>query len=346
MKTTIYETNQQQGIRLNANESPYPIDSAILEEIKQNLDQIAFERYPNDRASALCKAYGTYINVPAENIIAGNGSDELIGLLIGLNISKGGKVYTLDPDFSMYDYYTEMQDGTMVKYAYDMEQAFDVEDFIEYGREQKIDMILLSNPNNPTGRCIPRDDLLKILAAFPRNLVVIDEAYGEFHEDSMIPYLDRCSNLIVLRTMSKAFGAAALRCGFLMSCKSTTAQILPYKVPYNVNALTQCAATCLLEHADTIKGRIQEIIANRDQFYAQVAALQLEDFTLYPSKANFLYGTTTKKAAFLSALQTAGIVIRDYQESDAFRITIGTKEENAALFAVITSLFQKQEVPQ
>lgn len=343
MKKTMYETNQQSGILLNANESPYPIASAILAEIKQDLDQIAFERYPSDRAFALCKAYGDYIHVPAENIIAGNGSDELIGLLIGLNISKGGKVYTLDPDFSMYDYYTEMQDGEMVKYAYDMKQSFDVEGFIEYGREQKIDMIILSNPNNPTGRSIPRNDLLKILAAFPRNLVIIDEAYGEFQEESMIPYLDRCHNLVVLRTMSKAFGAAALRCGFLLSCKSTIAQILPYKVPYNVNSLTQCAALRLLEHADEIKERIQEIKTNRDRFYEQVSALQLKDFTLYPSKANFIYGTTSKKSAFLIALQEAGIVIRNYQASDAFRITIGKEEENAKVLAVITSVFQKQE---
>lgn len=343
MEKVLYEANQNNGILLNANESPYNITEEILQEIKDALPSIAFQRYPNDDATQLRKAYAAYLGVDPDQVLAGNGSDEMIGLLIGLAISKGDKVYTLDPDFSMYDYYAGMHDGEMVTYHYELNDPFNVEDFIEYGRAHGVKLILFSNPNNPTGRIIAQKDLLKIVEAFPRNLVIIDEAYGEFAEASMLEFLESYQNLVVLRTMSKAFGAASLRCGFLVASTSTLAKIRPYKVPYNVNSLTQCVATILLQHAEEMKERIRELITSRDDFYATVCEKQYKDITLYPSQANYLYGTSSKKLKFLSALAKHEIAIRDYKGSDNFRITIGSPEENALVLSIMDEVFQERK---
>lgn len=342
MKKVLYEAAQHGGILLNANESPYNVTEAILQEISDALNNISFHRYPDDAALPLRQAYASYLGVPADCVMAGNGSDEMIGLLVGLTISEGKKVYTLDPDFSMYDYYTGMHNGEMITYHYEMDQAFDAADFIIYGKQQNIDMVLFSNPNNPTGRIIDIADLIKIVEAFPDKPVVIDEAYGEFADQTMLPYLTTYPNLIILRTMSKAFGMAAVRCGFLITCSSTMDQIRPYKVPYNVNALTQCVAEILLQHSDEMKERIEECKASRDAFYQTVSDMKLKDFTLYPSKANYLYGTSIRKADLLEELQKRNVTIRDYKDGDAFRITIGTPAENALVLAAIQAVYKEE----
>lgn len=343
MKKVQYEAAQSGGILLNANESPYPITEEIREEILAELARLEFNRYPEDDAAALRKVYANYLNVNETMIMAGNGSDELIGLLIALTIEKGKKVYTLDPDFSMYDYYTGMHGGEMIKYNYAMNHRFHVEEFIEYGREHGVDLILFSNPNNPTGKHISNKDLIKIVEAFPRCLVVIDEAYGEFAKESMLTHVNEYQNLVILRTMSKAFGAAALRCGFMITNEETMKQLRAYKVPYNVNSVTQAIATILLQHTQEMKQHIQALIDARDALYQEVCALDLDEFILYPSQANYLYGTTTKKDAFLQALANKDITIRDYAATDTFRITIGSPEENALVLETIKDVFQESK---
>lgn len=340
MEKVQYEAAQTGGILLNANESPYPITESIRQEILAEIKAMEFNRYPEDDASALRTAYANYLNVKESMIMAGNGSDELIGLLIGLTIEKGKKVYTLDPDFSMYDYYTGMHGGEMIKYNYAMNHRFHVEEFIEYGREQGVDLVLFSNPNNPTGKHLSNKDLIKIVEAFPRCLVVIDEAYGEFAQESMLDHVHEYRNLVILRTMSKAFGAAALRCGFMITHEETMKQLRPYKVPYNVNSVTQAIASVLLQHTEEMKQHIQELKDARDALYQEVCTLDLEEFILYPSQANYLYGSTSKKEAFLQALFKKDITIRNYTNSDTFRISIGTPKENALVLETIKEVFQ------
>lgn len=340
----FYEAIQQEGILLNANESPYPFSKEILDEIKASLHTIPFHRYPQDDAYELRNAYASYLHLHPDQLIAGNGSDEMIGLLIALCITNGKKVYTLQPDFSMYDYYTEMQGGRMVTYSYGFHQAFDVEDFIQKGKQEQVDMILFSNPNNPSGRVIERASIKAILNAFPKIPVVIDEAYGEFSDQSMLEYLEEYPNLLVLRTMSKAFGMAALRCGFLIACKATMERIRPYKVPYNVNALTQYIATIVLHHQEEITNNVKTIIKERERMIGEIQSMDLEQFTIYPSHANYLYGISPRKQDFLQALKERHIVIRNYPNSDAFRISIGTQEENTQVLDIIQTVFKKEEL--
>lgn len=332
-----YKTNQAAGIPLNANENPLNIHEQVLEDIKKALSNVEFNRYPDDECNELKAAYGKLINMPANQIIVGNGSDEMLGLLISLNITHGKKLYTLERDFGMYNYYTSMNDGEVITYPLDLDADFDAEMFCKLGRELDIDLIMFSNPNNPTGKLVKKDDLLMILEAFRDKIVVIDEAYIEFaaENSTMIPYVDKYPNLIVTRTLSKAFGLAAIRCGFMIGNAEMIERIKAYKVPYDVNSVTQMIASIALEYCEPQKAVVEIIKAERNAVYMEIMKLKANNFKVYKSSANYLYGTTKDKAKFLKAFEDAGIKIRNY-EDDSFRITIGTHEQNVAVLNVLS----------
>lgn len=336
-----YQVMQEEGIRLNANESPFPISEACLKEMKEALSEIEFHRYPDDSHQQLRKAYAQYLNLNANQLIMGNGSDEMIGLIIATQIAKDDCVYTMEPDFSMYDYYTSIHDGHMVKYPFPMDGSFEVDHFIEAGKKANAKLVIFSNPNNPSGQCIDQKDIIKIIEAFSDCYVVVDEAYGEFHDTSMLPYLNQYDNLIVFRTMSKAFGMAAIRCGCMAACAATISKLIPYKVPYNINSLTQACAVILLKHAQEMKQNIRVLTRERDAMLESIKALHLTDITFYPSKANYIFGSSTRKQALLDALKQHNILIRNYAENDTFRISIGTPAENKLVLEIIKSVFTK-----
>lgn len=341
MKT--YDVKQTAGILLNANESPYPLPASLREAIKAGIDAIAFHRYPDDSAASLRRAYGSYLHADADQILFGNGSDEMIGFLIGNVIQPGKRVYTLCPDFSMYDYYTAVHGGVIISYPCDGDQEFSLSDFIAYGKQHEVDMILFSNPNNPTGRWLTNEDIHQILEAFPAIPVIVDEAYGEFAPSSVVCDLDRYDNLIVLRTLSKAFGIAAVRCGCMITNAKAMKQLRPHKVPYNVNSLTQMIAELILSHCEHMEQNVREIIAQRELLYESLRKLSTQDFKIFPSQANFLYGKTTRKQELLEALHKRDIHIRDYTDSDAFRITIGTPDENNRIIETFAEVFPHKE---
>lgn len=342
MKT--YEVNQAAGILLHANESPYPLPQSIREEIKTCIDTVSFHRYPEDSAKSLRCAYANYMHLKSDQILFGNGSDEMIGLLIGIYIQQGKRVYTLAPDFSMYDYYTAMHGGKIIPYQCHAGQKFSVADFIAYGKRAAVDLILFSNPNNPTGRCISPSEIYQILEAFPDIPVIIDEAYGEFAESSVVTDIEKYDHLIVLRTLSKAFGIAALRCGCMIANTALMEKLRGYKVPYNVNSLTQMIAEILLNHYEIMEANVKQIIKQREQLYEALQAFTSADLTIYPSHANFLYGTAARKGELLDAFKRHRIQIRDYANSNAFRITIGTPDENALVKETFAEVFPHKEV--
>lgn len=329
-----YQTMETEGILLNANESYKNISNDIIKEIQEEMGHLMFNRYPEDSNQKLVEAYAKYIKKDPACIMAGNGSDEMLGTMIGLTMKEGKKLFTLSLDFSMYDYYASMHNGTMLKYPLGVEECFDVDDFIAMGKENQVDLILFSNPNNPTGKVIAQKDLLKIVEAFPDIYVIIDEAYADFDDTTMLDYIDTYKNLLVTRTLSKAFALAGIRCGFLIGNQKTMEIIKPYKVPYNVNCMTQLVGSIVLKHSDEVLANIEEIKVARDALYAEYLKLGRNDIKLYPSKTNYLYGKATNKKSFMDALKSKNIVIRDYCD-DSFRITIGSKEQNQIILDVL-----------
>lgn len=334
-----YTAMKKGDIMLNANESYQTFSQEVLKEIQDACAMIPFNRYPDEMSSELRKAYGNFMHIPDDQLLAGNGSDEMLGLLIGYFLGKGKKLYTLEPDFSMYDYYATMHEAELVKYGCEEDGSFDISSFIEYGRQQQVDMILFSNPNNPTGHTLCNKDVCKIAEAFPNIPVIIDEAYGEFAEETMLEKLGNYQNLYVTRTLSKAFALAGARLGFLISNEQNITMLKPYMVPYNISSITQKIGAIVLAHAADFKASIQAVKQRRDALYQMVK--DFKRVTMYPSSANYLYGRSPDKKALLEAFSKEGIQIRDYQAHDTFRITIGSEEETKKVLEVI-STFEKE----
>lgn len=331
MSTIVeYKAKETKGIVLNANENYRDLPLDLKKEIADRIMNIEFNRYPDDDANEVREKYAKYIHKDKENLIVGNGSDEILGLMIALYASCGKTLFTLDKDFSMYDYFVTRGGGNLKKYEWELGTPFDVERFIEEAKGS--DMILFSNPNNPTGRIIERKDILRIVEALPETIVFVDEAYGEFANESVIDYVDTYENLFITKTMSKVFGLANIRLGALIASKQNIVKISPMKVPYNVNDVSQAAACVILDHKDYVEENKQYILKERDELYAKLVALP--NATFYPSATNFIYASSPLKEKIMGALKENNIAIRNY-EGEYFRISIGTKEENELLYAVI-----------
>ena len=220
--------NDKVGIRINGNESYKNIEKNELDEIIKEIKKINFNRYPDDESLNLRKAYAEVVGIGEENVIAGNGSDEMISLIINYQITK--------------------KKGVVKKYNTENDGSFSVDRFIEYGRKVNPNLIIFSNPNNPTGHVISNDEIIFILEAFKDILIVVDEAYYEFYGQGMIGYIEKYKNLIVTRTLSKAWGLAALRIGFLIANKHLINKLRINKTPYNLNTFSQMVGCVVLKH--------------------------------------------------------------------------------------------------
>lgn len=330
-KIESYTTHVQSGILLNANEGSNNLDTKIIEEIKEAMNDIAFNRYPDNDQTELLEAYGKVIGVKKENLLAGNGSDQMLGLLIGTFLSKGKKLYTFDPDFSMYDYYASCYEADVKKYPLNDDGTLDVDGFIENGKD--VSLVMFSRPNNPSGYCLSQEEIKKVLNGFQDIPVVVDEAYIEFaKEDSAIQLLNEYNNLYVTRTLSKAYGVAGIRVGFLISNEENMKVMKSGSVAYALNSVTMKIGTIILKYADTFQKQAKIISQKRDAMYEQVK--NLNKITFYPSQGNFLHGKTENKEKLLRMFEEKNIVIRNYKD-DTFRITIGNDKENQEVLEVL-----------
>lgn len=330
-KIESYTTHVQSGILLNANEGSNNLDTKIIEEIKEAMNDIAFNRYPDNDQTELLEAYGKVIGVKKENLLAGNGSDQMLGLLIGTFLSKGKKLYTFDPDFSMYDYYASCYEADVKKYSLNDDGTLDVDGFIENGKD--VSLVMFSRPNNPSGYCLNQEEIKKVLNGFQDIPVVVDEAYIEFaKEDSAIQLLNEYNNLYVTRTLSKAYGVAGIRVGFLISNEENMKVMKSGSVAYALNSVTMKIGTIILKYADTFQKQAKIISQKRDAMYEKVK--NLNKITFYPSQGNFLHGKTDNKEKLLKMFEKKNIVIRNYKD-DTFRITIGNDNENQAVLEVL-----------
>lgn len=320
-----YEARQSGGLLLNANESSEGFDPEILEQLHRAVEQIPFNRYPDDECTSLVQSFADWQGLEPEQVLAGNGSDAVLGLLISLFTGRDRKLVTWDPDFSMYDYYATLQDAEIVKIP-----VGDVEALVAAGKDA--DLVMISNPNNPTGMTLSREEMRQVLAALPQTPVVVDEAYMDFSDQSLLPEVEDWPNLYVTRTLSKAMGAAGLRLGFLAGSRQNMERIRPYRVPYSINAFSQAAGTVLLENAERFEARTETIRQERERVFETLKALGLP---VQPSGANFLFLQGDGMEALGRNLEERGVIVRTWPGREQIRITISVPEENDQLLAAV-----------
>lgn len=330
------------AVRLDANESFLQPPQALKELMAKEAINSAFNRYPDPYAARLCRAFAEYYQISPDNVTAGNGSDELISVILSAFLMKGGKILTLEPDFSMYRFYGSISECINVSVHKPEGFKVDVDALAAQAKAENCDLIIFSNPCNPTSVGIKADEIRKLIAS-TNALVVLDEAYMDFWDQSLLRETEKYDNLIILRTCSKAIGLAALRIGFAVANPKLTSALRAVKSPYNVNSVSQAMAAAVLEHPDYLKQALQSILASRDNLYNSLRALESEfpeELRTVEPVTNFIFMRVKNAGGLFVYLKTFGIVVRHM--GDYLRVTAGTAEENSAFLKAARDFFETE----
>ena len=327
-------------IKLDANESPYETPKSVIEAINKAVSFENINRYPDPDMTDMLSAYGKYVGAEKERLVAGDGSDELIALIINTFLADGGKIVICEPDFSMYRFYSEFSGCEIVSYKKKDGMDIDFNELAALCEKENAGLVIISNPCNPTGVMYDRKTLLDFTDKV-NGVVVIDEAYMEFapQSESVIPETDKKDNLIVLKTVSK-IGLAGLRCGFAVSNLELISALKKTKSPYNMNTVTQAAVTAAMEHFSAFEENIEKIKDGVRYLYKELKPLEEKlSFQLRESHANFVFLRFNEKEngqKIAQALREKDISVRF--TGGGMRITAGTPVENETLIKEFKSI--------
>jgi histidinol-phosphate aminotransferase len=312
-------------VKLDANESPYGFKA--LRSVRTN-------RYPDPEAKTLRQLMAKESKVSHENILHGNGSDELIYYLI---TTFGGPVQYPVPTFSMYGIIAQALGEKKVEIPLDGNFDLDVDSMIGAMKKIRPKLIFLSSPNNPTGNCFSLDKILKIIK-LSKGLVVVDEAYRSFSgKKSFLPLLKENRNLIVLRTLSK-IGLAGIRVGFMMAGAEIINEVNKVRLPFNLGSPSQNIAIEALKNKKQMRSSIRSIIAERKRLFIEME--KIDNVKPYPSDANFILFEVENPDRVFKGLLKEGVLVRNMHGaiSGCLRVTVGTPRENNVFLKTLKRL--------
>jgi histidinol-phosphate aminotransferase len=328
-------------------ENPFGLPDALRDELARRLAALAVNRYPAPRADALRARLRSVMDVPDGcDVILGNGSDELISLVMMAAARDGASVLSPVPGFAMFELSTRLARLAHIAVPLRADFSLDREATVAALGKHRPAVAFIAYPNNPTGNLFDREDVETVIAAAraTATLVVIDEAYRSFALDSFMADLPRHDNLLVLRTVSKS-GLAGARLGYLCGAPAWLNQIDKVRPPYNINVFTQCVVAFALEHADVLDAQAKIL---RDQRARLIEALQtIPGVTPFPSEANFVLfrvDSDDRGAAgkVHEALKRMRVLIKDLSQThplcaNCLRVTVSTPDENATFIAALKS---------
>jgi histidinol-phosphate aminotransferase len=329
--------------RLNTNENPYPLPDELLADLGAALAAAALElnRYPDRDALALRADLAAYLSrtsgeaVDVRQVWAANGSNEVLQQVLQAFGGAGRTALGFTPSYSMHPIISAGTGSGWVDGHRRADFTIDAEAAAAQVREVRPDVVFVTSPNNPTGTAVDLDTIARIYAATD-GVVVVDEAYTEFARAgtrSALTLLPGRPRLIVSRTMSKAFGMAGLRLGYLAADPAIVDALQLVRLPYHLSSLTQAAARTALAHTDALLATVEAVKGERDRI---VAALPGMGLTSVPSDANFvLFGHFADAPGAWQALLDRGVLVRDVGLPGWLRVTAGTKDETDAFLTVL-----------
>ncbi|MFJ6698635.1 histidinol-phosphate transaminase [Streptomyces sp. NPDC091272] len=340
-------------VRLNTNENPYPLPEALVERIAERVREAArtLNRYPDRDATELRTELAGYLTktaghpVTVENLWAANGSNEILQQLLQTFGGPGRTAIGFEPSYSMHALISRGTGTGWISGPRHDDFTIDVEAAVQAVAEHRPDVVFITSPNNPTGTAVEAETVLALYeaaqAAKP-SLVVIDEAYGEFsHRPSLLPLIEGRPNLVLSRTMSKAFGAAGLRLGYLAADPAVVDAVQLVRLPYHLSSVTQATALAALEHTDTLLGYVEQLKAERDRLVTELRALGYE---VTESDANFVqFGRFDDAHAVWQQILDRGVLVRDNGVPGWLRVTAGTPEENDAFLEAVRDLKKERD---
>jgi len=336
-------------VQLNVNENPYGPSQACVADIAAAAAAAAgtLNRYPDREFVALRTALAAYLSTEAgesaiapEQVWAANGSNEVMLQLLQAFGGPGRTAVSFAPTYSMYPEYARDTNTRWVAGRRADDFTVDLDAARDLVKSERPSVILLPSPNNPTGTALPPEAVAVLCeAAGDEGIVVVDEAYAEFRRagvPSALELLASYRNLVVTRTMSKAFAGAGLRLGYLAAAPEICDAIRVVRLPYHLSAVTQAVALAALDHAPELLGRVDDLRRERD---ALVAWLRAEGYDAADSDANFvLFGRFADRHALWQGLLDRGVLIRETGPDGWLRVSVGTPEEMAAFRAALSEV--------
>jgi histidinol-phosphate aminotransferase len=328
-------------VKLDLMENPYPLPAELAQELGRRLGAVSLNRYPPGDPAAFKQRLGAWAGLPdGSALLLGNGSDELIHLMILACAGPETTVLSPGPGFSMYRLIAAQDRCRFVEVPLRADFSLDLPVFLAALQAHRPAIVFIAYPNNPTGNCFDRAAIAAILDAAP-GLVVIDEAYLPFARQTWIDELPRRPNLLVLRTLSK-LGLAGARLGYLCGAPALIAQFDKVRPPFNVNVFTLAAVDFLLGHIPVLDAQAAAIRAERARLIGRLGALAATrpGTEVFDSDANFFLLRVGDAPRVFAALLRQGILVKDVSASHpllrgCLRVTVGTEAENERLFQAL-----------
>jgi histidinol-phosphate aminotransferase len=312
-------------IKLNQNESPF--DFPFKEEALAAIAKRPWNLYPDFESTALRTALANAYALTPENVLVGNGSNELLAAAIGAFVGPGTPVIYARPTFSLYEKLVTIAGGLPVPIELDpMSGVLPLDAMLQALDGLRGAVVIVCSPNNPTGGVLPRGGLERLLASGAT--VLFDRAYGDFALDELPPLHDR---LVTFSTFSKAWGLAALRVGWLASTAATCREIRKVKLPYSLNVISEAVAALALENRSVRDANVALIVEERERMLARMLAMT--GVTVFPTRANFI---AFRSRATFEDLLASDILVRKY--ADFLRVSVGTREQNDRFLAALQEL--------
>ena len=334
-----YTPGEQPGadehvVKLNTNENPFPPSDRVLQAI-QNVSKETLRRYPNPTADAFRAVAAKLHGVSQDMILAGNGSDDILTIATRTFIPPGGKIAAADPTYSLYPVLAQLQDAQFIPVPWAEEWSLPTEALLA----TRADAIYLANPNAPSGTFISPTKVAELAKQFP-GLLLIDEAYADFAEDNCLALVRDFPNVVISRTLSKAYCLAGLRFGYAVAQMQIIDEMIKVKDSYNCDALAIVAAAAAVSDQAYYKEKWDLVKRERERLAVELREM---GWSVLPSQANFVLATAPDgrgRDAYLG-LKQQGILVRYFDKpglTDKIRITVGSNAQNNALLVGIRNL--------
>jgi histidinol-phosphate aminotransferase len=324
-------------VKLDAMENPYSLPEPLRVRIAKLVTEAAVNRYPDPGAAALKPELRKALDVPASaELLLGNGSDELIQMLVMAIAKPGAVVMGVQPSFVMFNMIATFAGTRYVGIDLRDDFTLDIERLLAAIDRERPALVFIAYPNNPTGNLFDAGMIERVIEAAP-GLVVVDEAYHAFAGTSFMARLPRHANLLVMRTLSK-LGLAGLRLGVLAGGPAWLKELDKLRLPYNINTLTQVVAREVLQHRNVLTEQAEAIKVERGRLLRDMTAMP--GISAYPSDANFILFRTSQAERVFDGLKRRGVLIKSLHGShrllaDCLRVTVGTPGENTAFLTAL-----------
>lgn len=322
---------------LDFNERTLRVDSEVEKALIKHIRSGSLQKYPS--YGDIVTRIADYVGVPNKNLMITNGSDQGIDLVIRAVCQSGDEAIIPAPTFAIYRQFAEVENATVVEPLYTQEGGFPTSDVLGLiGKKTRL--VVISNPNNPTGTGVSRAEIEQILKAAPNAAVLVDECYFEYFGETVADLCDSYPNLVVSRTFSKTWGLSSLRLGFLVSNADNICQLLKIRGPYDINQLAVVAVQAALENPAYTKDYVAEVMKKSKPALERWCRKRKIDF--WPSVANFVWTFPPNASALATYLEQKGILVRPKKDSSGrtgLRINLGTMEQTDVLITALNDFY-------